>query len=234
MHKWAWLIPCLVLFSHSGQAQYQEDFGIWTSLGYEKEIFDDLDAIFDAEFRFEDNARELRRFFTDAELQYHVSDHFRVSGIYRRIVHRKGDNLFGNRHRFMFEAEVGKRFRRFEVELRQRFRREKRAYGYFDIEPQVPDYYTRSKIDVSYTVNRYYQLWASVDFRFMLKDPEVPDYRGFERLRARFGIDRQLNEFEEVSFFLLLNQDYNIPEAEKLFVVGVEYKFTDGFSLFPD
>ncbi len=206
-------------------AQRTNDFGLWGTVSYGQKINKELDFSIDQEFRLEENASQLGRAFTNLGMDYEVLDWLYFGANYRFILDRRGDGSYGMRHRLMADLAAQQKLRRFTFSYRARLQWEVRGTNYEQEYGFSPAWDLRNTFKVEYRINRQAELYASMDIRFLLRDANVPYHQGFDRDRARMGIDFKLAENRKLDIFLLSSRDWNVNEPKQLFVIGAEFAF---------
>ncbi|GAH48413.1 unnamed protein product, partial [marine sediment metagenome] len=94
-----WFI--LFLFVHFGTAFSQtNDFEIWSSVQFRKDIGTKITLLLQDEFRFNENAARIDEYFTELGIAYSLNKYVEVTAYYRFIREQQPVSVYSNCHRF--------------------------------------------------------------------------------------------------------------------------------------
>lgn len=230
MKKWL----CLALVSFSTllgshvNAQVLEDFGLWGTVSFSKDISKDFDVSIDQEFRMEDNATVLGRAFTNIGIDYKAEKWLRFGANYRLIFDRRGDGSYGIRHRLAGDAVVRAKHRRFTFAYRARLQWEVRGYNYSDRYGFAPTWDVRNRFKVNYKINRKYAPYISADMRISINDARTPYLQGVDRFRFMAGVDWTLSATKVIELYFVTSEEVQVVEPKRIYAIGIGFNFGSG------
>lgn len=204
-----------------------QDFGVWASVGYGRDISDKFDISISQEVRMEENALLVGRTFSQFGLDYKIKRWIRLGLNYRFSLNRRQDGTYGHRHRIMTDLVLRTYQRRFTITYRARLQSEIRTLNYPREFGFTPVWDFRNTLKVNYRLNRFIEPYVNLDLRFLLKDPGEPRFSGVDRTRIVVGADMLLAEGRVLGLFFLSNQYWNIDDGRRIYVIGIEFNFGD-------
>lgn len=208
-----------VFFCASAQVN---DAGLWLSLNAEKKIIPVLSATLSQEFRMNENMAELGTFLTDAGINFRFSKTFRASFNYRFTNKRILDDSYSKRHRYYFDLVARKKFKPLALSLRTRF-----LSQYTDVncspDGKTPEYHSRNKLLLKFDFDKKFTPYLYTELFSPLFSGE-----GFYIDNARYcaGIEYQINRANGFDLFYMIQQEYNVNDPRRDFVIGIGYFIT--------
>lgn len=215
----------ILLCSTLVSGQVTNDFGVWLSGSFSKDITKDFDFSIEQEFRLDENATELGKAYTTLSLDYKLQSWIRFGLNYRFILNKGDDALYGQRHRVMGDMSFRMQQHRWKFTNRIRAQSEIRTVNYTHEFGFAPTLDLRNTIKVKYRINRKYEPHMSADFRFLMRDVRTPYITGFDRHRIVAGVDITLARNKVLDLYVLTSRHWNIVEPKQLFVVGASFSF---------
>lgn len=227
MYKWSGIIilGLSLLLAESAYGQAEEDFGIWGSVGYTKDISKKFDIALAQEFRMIENGLLLGRTFTQVGVDYKFKDWLRFGFNYRFTLQRRFDGTYGHRHRIMGDILLRTQEKQFTFTYRARFQSEVRTINYPVESGFYPSLNMRNTLKVNYRINRLYRPYLGLDLRLVLTDPNEPGFSGIDRTRAVVGMDFFMGQNRILGIYFLSNQYWNIDDGRRIYVIGAEFTF---------
>lgn len=219
------LLSLLSSFPVLAQTPVNQDFGLWGAVSFNKDITKDMDLSLSQELRTEDNARTLGKLYSTLGIDYELERWIRFGINYRFMFNRHSDGTYGQRHRVMADLKLRTYQHRFTFTYRARFEAELKTYNYTQEYGFSPATDLRNTGKVSYTLNRVYEPYLYIDFRFLLRDDDTPGFRGLDRTRSKAGVDINLAKNRELEIYFMSSGYWNVDEPKRIFVVGVEFEF---------
>lgn len=210
------LFSISVFFCASAQVN---DAGLWLSLNAEKKITPDMSASLSQEFRLNENMAELGTFHTDAGITYKLNKIIRVSFNYRFTNKRNLDDSYSKRHRYYFDITARKKIKPLVLSFRTRFQSQF-ADMYCSPEGKIPEYYSRNKLLLKFDLDKKCMPYLYTEFYSPLFSGE-----GFyiDNVRYCAGIEYQFNRENGMDVYYMLQQEYNVNDPRRDFVIGVGY-----------
>lgn len=211
-----------LLLSISSSYAQMNDAGLWLSLNGEKKITPNLSFALSQEFRMNENVTELGTFFSDAGFTYKLSKTIRASFNYRFANKRNLDDSYSKRHRYYIDLAARKKIKPFVLSFRTRFQSQ---YADINCSPdgKTPDYYSRNKLSLKFDLDKRYTPYIYTELFFPLFSGE-----GFYFDNARYcaGIEYQKNRMHTFDIFYMIQQEYNVNDPERDFIIGIGYYLT--------
>ncbi|MDY6249251.1 MAG: DUF2490 domain-containing protein [Prevotella sp.] len=222
-----------------------DDFGIWTSIEVQKKIDKKWSAGFEAEFRLQDNAKELDRwtagvggvykptkwlkfeagykfirYYTLAETKGKITKYLDDDELEpKNIKIRTSDSYWNSRHRVFFAATLHKKFGNFEVSLREQ--------GQYNFRPET----SMSRYGMKYMLNE----WDSevVDSRKDLSEIDTVKSKSTFHLRSRLQVeyDKKGLKWKPFASVEMYNGGDNFGIDKMRYTAGVEYKINKKHSV---
>ena len=215
----------IILCASLASGQVTNDFGVWISGSYSKDIVKDLEFKVKQEFRFDENATRLKKSYSTVAVEFEYIDwvHFQLN--YRFILNQKSNGLYGQRHRIMGDVIFRPINGRFSLSNRVRFQSEVRTINYSEEYGFSPASNLRNTIKASYRINRKFKPYVHADFRFLLRDARTPYHTGFDRHRVKAGVDITLARKRVLDLYFMTSRHWNVVEPSQVFVAGVSFSF---------
>lgn len=161
-------LPLLVLISNYCIGQNNNDAGLWTGIGVQKEIIKDFDASFEQEIRLHNNLSNVNTVLTQLGTSYRFNKYFTAGLAYRYMQRNSLESGFGARHRWMLNATFRYKFNPFMLSWRVRFQTQNNE-PYKDFNERIPTTHIRDKIalklDLDEPIMPYvgYEIWTALN-----------------------------------------------------------------------
>lgn len=211
----------MLLFNVSVFSQ-NNDMQLWTNISLEKKLTKTFSFNFTEEVRFNENISEVGQFFSDIGGTYKISKAWRISANYRFTNKRQVDNSYSKRHRYYFDLSFKKKFNLIVFSFRTRFQSQY-ADIYSSNDGTVPSYYSRNKLSLKLDLNKKYSPYLSAEMFYQLNNP---DGNKIDNMRYSGGLEYEFNKRMGVDLYYMIQQEYNVKNPERDFVVGVGYKYS--------
>ncbi len=227
MNKWlAIALFMLSLFAGShAHAQVTEDFGVWGTVSFNKDVSKKFDVSIDQEIRLEDNATVLGRAFTNFGVDYKAKKWLRLGGNYRLIFDRRKDGSYGQRHRLSADAILRAKEKRFTFAYRARLQWEVRGYNYSDRYGFSPTWDMRNRFKVNYKVNRQIAPYLSADIRISIDDARTPYLQGVDRIRLMVGVDWVMSATKVLDIYFVTSEEVQVIKPKRIYAIGIGFNF---------
>ncbi len=215
-----WFI--LFLFVHFGTAYTQtNDFEIWSSVQFRKDIGTKITLILKEEFRFNENAARIDEYFTELGIAYSLNKYVEVTAYYRFIKEQQPISVYNNCHRFYGDVKIEYEIKRFV--LSYRFRIQSKYTDIFsDENGLVPTNYHRNKIQLEYDI-RQSRLFPYVSGEIYYNlDVER---NGFNKVRYTFGVEYLTKRKNKIETFYRIQNRFSITDPLTSYILGVSYSY---------
>lgn len=201
------------------------DAGLWTTVAVEYNIRPRYTLILSEEVRLYENTTRLNLLFTNVGLRYKINKHLSSSLSYRAIQLFNNESSFTFKQRIQWDILSKKKFRRVELSYKHRLQGEFKT-GNPNSEVLFPKLFSRNRIRIKYTINKYFRSYASVELRYPFRTKLKPEtaWNHWDRIRYQAGIDFKIKSGNTLGIYYLMQQKFSTKCApEKLYVIGIEY-----------
>jgi hypothetical protein len=199
------------------------DAGSWNTFSINYSLNKKFTFLFTEELRFRENYSRLNLFYTNLGVEYKLNKHFKTALVYRWINKFLDDNTFSFRHRLQCDATIKYPYKKFSFAYRHRLQVESRNI-YTSESGKVPEWYSRSKFDISYSLNKKVTPNFSTEFRYQLHDPRnIESDNTWHRVRFQGGVDYQHSSQSKWGIYYLIQKEFNVSAAENIYITGIEY-----------
>lgn len=242
------LASALMLIMATGIFAQGDDFGIWTSLGVEKDINKKWSIGAETEYRMRNDARTADRWSLGVDASYKITKWLKASAGYTLLYDNNREDIsynedgsynnwrpsyWGMRHRFNVSATGSVKAGRFKFSLRERwqytYRQEKTVQRYdFDNEwwedklrQGKSKHLLRSRLKIDYDIQK-----CKVDPYL-----EVELFNGstLEKMRYTAGADWKIKKKHTINFFYryqtIHGKDEDMEANRHILGVGYNFKF---------
>lgn len=205
---------------------FYPDAGMWTTFSLEKELSSKFSISLDEEFRLKENFTMLNLFYTNLGFAYKPSKRLKLALTYRLVEKWKyEDEHFSFRHRLMFDVSYKYKLKGWTISYRSRIQSEVRDMYTSEL-GKIPECYWRNKVDIKYKIRRYIP-FTGTEFRCQITDPRNPESNFlWHRVRLYAGAEYEINPRNTFGVYYLHQREFNIPEPEYLYIVGLQYTLT--------
>lgn len=222
------IITFLLLASISLFAQVENDAGFWGTLTLQKKITKKVSVVIDQEFRLRENFQRINLFYTNLGVDYKFSKYFKLSPSYRAIQKIRLDNTVSHRHRLSLDATIKKKFNKITLAERVRYQIEVQDF-LTSAKGGLPEQFLRFKTDFKYALNDKITPFVSCELRYQIRSWRGNDMfynNGFHRIRNIMGVDYEMNNKHSLTFYYLIQNEFNIDNLENIYIVGLAYTFS--------
>ena len=199
------------------------DAGLWASINVEKKLTSKFALTLTEEARMNENISELGTAFSEIGATYKIKKYISIGVSYRFIQHRRVDDFYSFRHRYMIDLVLKKKIKKFAFTLRERFQTQ-----YADLNSsengKVPDYYLRNKLTVKYDFDKKYTPFIAAELFYQLSNQKGNE---IDNTRYSAGFEYKFNKKVSVDLFYLINREINVNDPWTDYVVGfgLNYSF---------
>lgn len=206
-------------------AQDSPGLGFWTTATVEYGLNKKWNVFVTEEFRLKENLTRLNLFYTNVGVEYKITKNLKTSLVYRSTQKFMPNNFFSFRHRIQWDVTVKKEYGKFDLSYRHRLQSEVKNIYSSDI-GRLPEWFSRSKFQVKYDLDKPYTPYVSVEFRYQILDHQNPRTNLlWHRVRYQGGIDYKLNSHHYFGLYYLIQDEFDIENPERLYIIGLEYTF---------
>jgi len=210
---------------HHTNAQVENDAGLWPTFTIQKKITKKISIVVDQEFRLRENFQRINLFYTNAGIDYKINKNIKLSPSYRAIQKIRLDNTVSHRHRLSMDATVKKKFNKITLAERVRYQIEVQDY-LTSHKGHLPEQFLRFKTDVKYDLGSKITPFVSCELRYQIRSWRGNDMyynNRFHRIRNIVGADYEINNKHNITFYYLIQNEYNIPDIENIYIIGLAY-----------
>lgn len=202
----------------------EKDFEIWTGAAVKSNFLKILEISVEEQLRFNNNATQISKYFTDIGLSYDITKSIEISGFYRYIRFRQLDGNYNSRHRFYTDLSFKKDIRRFQLTFRSRYQARYVDIVYRDL-GYLQKNYSRNKVSIQYFHRKY-------PINFVISNEwyyQINRYEGskFDKYRIGFGVDYVINPNKNIKVSYTIQREINVanPLYSYILELGYAYRF---------
>ena len=188
----------------------QQDFQTWSSVTLKKTFSDKFECAAQEQLRLQDNSTRLKQLFTDVGIKYNATKQFHIGFNYRFIVKpQEIDNRI--------YSDIAYDFRQNNTKATARIRLQ------HDFVQNAPDQnYIRPKLTVEQKLNRHWKPFVSGELFLLAFYYEGSE---FDEYRISLGTTYNFDKKNSVQVFYMLQQQFNVNDAEQNHILGVGYEY---------
>ena len=216
------LLLSLILLKGLPSLAQQEDAGLWTNVGVEKEFKDQLTLSLSEELRFNENITELGTAFTEIGLSKGFGKGFKAGISYRLIQKRQVDDYYQWRHRILLDLSYRYKIKKTGISLRQRYTRQYNHIQY-DAEAGMPVQYFRTRLKFDYKINKKLSAFLSGELFYELQNSNA---LAIDNSRYIVGFEYTYKKLHSFEFSYIIDKELNVSDPLTNYVFGIGYKFT--------
>lgn len=218
------LVFLLIFFSSDSFAQKKyKDFWQWNTFSLEKKINVRWSINFEEELRFFDNATRINLFYTNLGFTYKINRLFKAAVVYRHIQKSTNTKGYSSRHRIYADLIFKYKINKITLGYRSRLQTQVRDVRSSE-DGTTPESYWRNKFDFKYTAKEKFTPYIAAEFRYQFPNPRLQEANNkFNRGRFYFGCDYEVNKKNTVGLYYMIQDEFNVNEAEIDYVLGVQY-----------
>jgi hypothetical protein len=126
----------------------------------------------------------------------------------------------------MWDIIAKYKYTRWSFLYRHRLQGEYRSY-FTDEFGKLPEIYSRSKIEIGYTINKKWSTYLSAEMRYQIHDyKRIVSEDNWHRIRVQAGIDYKLNKYSKIGTYYLIQKAFNVANLENIYITGLEYSMS--------
>lgn len=206
------------------------DFGIWTTIGTQKEL-GHWDFSGETELRTKSNSSEIDRVGIGLSGAYEVFKPIKIGAGYEFLYYNDSEyDDYQPRHRLNLFISGKYKFGDFTFGLKEKVQGTAKDVsdrvkdnGNIDNYKVNPEYTWRNKINIDYNIPHFpVNPSLSVETFYSLNNP---DGNSFEKLRYTLSLNYKLTKRHRFEVYGLYNQKLNATDSENRAVLGVAYQF---------
>lgn len=225
---WIFLLLCCITMQAKTYSPVYPDAGSWNTFNISYKLNQHYSILFTEECRFKENYSRLNLFYTNLGVEYKLNKYFKTALVYRWINKYMDDNTFSFRHRLSWDATFKYPIKDFTLAYRSRLQAESRNIQSSE-SGKVPEWYWRSKFDVSYKFNKKLSAGASIELRYQLSDPRNFESDGtWHRIRFQGGFDYKYSKKSTFGIYYVIQREFNVSLPEEAYYSGLEYSLSLG------
>jgi hypothetical protein len=226
-----YIATLLLMFGFISLFAQTDDYGVWTSVGAEKEI-GKLTVSTATEYRTQSYLKQIDRWSIILGADYDIVKQFKIGASYQFIYFNDIKYKdFQPRNRFSFSLQDKAKLGRFTFTLRERVQVTKKderdrikksgKINYYTINPE---WIWRNRIKLAYNIPNFPVTPAfAFESFYQLNNPVVND---FNELRYTLSFDYSPIKHHEIEVFGLIDKEINTKNPARKFVVGIDYTFS--------
>ncbi len=211
------------IFISSITFSQEQDFEIWTGATVKSKFLKILEISVEEQFRFNNNATQISKYFTDLGLSYDITKNIEIGGFYRYIRFRQLDGNYNYWHRFYTDLTIKKDIRRFQLTFRSRYQARYVDVVYRDL-GYLQKNYSRNKLSIEYYHRKY-------PINFVIANEwyyQINRYEGskFDKYRIEFGLDYVINQNNKVKASYTLQREINVANPLYTYILELGYAYS--------
>jgi len=217
MKKFVWfafwsLLPFL------SWSQNQIDFRGMASINLEKKITRRLSVTAMANAILTYDFQELGFAFYDGGVKYKISRNISTNFNYRFMQRLNLDNFYDDRHLVYGDLDFSKNFGRWTLGGTARFQTQ--FFSRFTDSYHYPLAYNRSKLNLRYKVNYYWQPFTEIELFTPLNHPTR---KTSDQFRFSLGFHYTFNDYVNVELFAQVRQQMNRAPRNTIFLTALNW-----------
>ena len=209
----------------SGMSQERErDFEVWLKASAETSLGDNLDIELEEQLRLDENASEIKNYFTDVSLKYQLTDHLdlRFATRFSRVNDNQGE-IQGYENHLRFQTGVGTKhvWNRWRIRNRLVYQH-KNELGLSEAEGDVSQQFVRIRSAWEYKIRNWSfdPIIRAEYFAPLNKAAAGTD----ESIRYGLGTNKDLSDWGKLALFFQSENSINSQEPET--VHSLYFQFT--------
>ncbi len=207
-------------------AQPSKDAGAWLTFNIDYEFKPKLTLLVTQELRLRENISTLNLTYTDVGIQYNPIKFLKTSIVYRGIQKYSWENPVSFRHRIMWDLVIKHKFNNLALQYRSRLQAEVKNY-YTSVTGKNTEFFWRNKFAIKYELNKRTTPYIALETRTQLHDAKNQFFNNeTHRLRYQLGVDYKLSQKNTIGLYYLIQDEFNLPNAQDQYIVGFEYSIS--------
>ena len=212
----------LCLFSMGKNNAQTSDFSTWTRTGIQADLGSKIELEGTEGLRLNNNSSQLDEIYTELSLGYSPWKFLELGGNYRFIHNRKADGSSENLNRFDIDLKLKSEIKRFGFEYRFRWEN----YPTFANENPDHEFFLRHKLGGKYDIRKCkITPYFSAELFHKFRDSKPDELR---KLRYSAGASYKLNKYHRFMLLLRYQNEINVNEPDKNFILNLRYKYYIG------
>jgi len=208
----------LFIFCVANVSAQESAFGNWTSIAVEKDISDHWNIELETGNRLKDNLNQRDKTYVDAGLNWSLS--FFKAGASYQLANEQKETKISYSHRISALTQLKKTVNRFDMSYRAKLQ-----FDYKDVQSSptghIPSTYLRNRFKTAYDVKGI-PLDPFMSYEFFWRQNSYTDTQ-IEKERFTMGVDYRFNKHHSVELSYILNQQKNVSNPQKAYVVSINY-----------
>lgn len=196
------------------------DFAVWENISLEKLLSNKTSINLNQKVRVTENASEFRYACVDFGLTHKFNKHWSASIDYVLVEKMQNVEFWSSRHRLYFDVVYKKKIRFLHFYWHPMIQSQVQDV-YSSETGKIPEYVLRNKITLKYDIHRYTPYIAG-ELNYKAFSP----LRQADRARYFVGCFYDLDEFNQLEMYYLLEKHFNINKASTNYVLGVGFSHT--------
>ncbi|MES2587392.1 MAG: DUF2490 domain-containing protein [Bacteroidota bacterium] len=210
-------ISIIVVFSGRFLAQ-SKDFGLWTAISLEKNINTRFSLELTEALRLNENVTQIAQHYSQLAASYKIDKGFYVTLAYRNSQKFKYDETVSYRNRLQIGLSYKFALKNLGIEFQERFQSQIRDINRRD-DWKIPKNYLRTRLTLTYDLNRKIEPFVSGELFYELSEE-------FDNYRLRAGFSYEINKFQSIKSYYMLDQEIQVKDPNSNFVLGFAYKYS--------
>lgn len=221
----AFVLNIILFTSAFAFSQTNDDAQMWTGIGLEKDINQDLSLEYESQVRFNQNMTSLSNFYNELSLGYDFFNDFSASLTYRFARKNRGD-YYANENRFAFDLQYGKKIKPISTKFSVRGRYQ---YGFDRLSPvydQLPDFQhmARFRIKAQYKNKEIKRLQPYLKYEVFHALSPKNNISKLDSYRVSFGLELDLPKKLGANLFFMYEHE-NRSTINRNFIYGIQLNY---------
>lgn len=208
------LLYIITIIPFMGHSQVVSDAKLWTSISISKKL-NDFTFSFSEDFRFDENMSHLDKVFSEFGAEYKI-----MKGFYAGINYRfSKDNNYENsnyniRHRLDLSLTYKYKYDNFRFSYRTKLQTKSA------IQNENSPTFSRNKFGIKYKLDNDFTPFISYEFYYQFNEEKI-----INRTRISFGSTYKINKHNDLKFFYIFENRFNVNTLKRNHIYGVSYSF---------
>ncbi len=181
----------------------------WVELSADYDINKKIEAGIKYQNRYDWIYKKIAVQLTELSLSYELNEAITIATTYRASF-----NLPGFSNRLSFSADYREGFKKIDLIYRTKYQIDWNNY-----EPR--DVAWRNKITLEYELWKDLHPYISFEIFYVIYYTE----NAFNNYRSEIGIDYEVNKKNDLAFYFMIDQEFNVAKPVSLLVSGINYKY---------
>lgn len=212
-----------IFFALYAFSQTPNNTGVWLNAEQSYRIHQDWELGSEQAFRSQNTFAQQS--FIGISATYRALDFLRPKLGYRWVGRPHPFNTNTTDHRIQLDLSHKRRFADFDIKFRNRYQIRYQNFGRSE-KGKNPDIYSRFKLDLSYPLNKKWEVGIGNEYWLRLSGNEG---YFFDRIRWSISLEREINKESKIAFSYFLQKEIQVAMPSNLNVLSLEYSYSFDF-----